>query len=148
MEKKRNRVIKKKKMGAKNVLKSINEKIWVTSIFRVLGAFTTVIVLMLVAMNIPEEKPVHYCGEKMYHLVTIEDGDTLEGIAKELFNEKWPYRDYREYMDEILFINHNFIDDPDKIISGEQIMVPYYEYPSIEIPASNNGEDIIIKVIE
>ncbi len=60
-------------------------------------------------------------NQKYYKYITIEKDDTLWTIAEEYCSEE--YDSYREYVDEVKFIN-NLADDT--IYYGGQLVIPYY----------------------
>lgn len=57
---------------------------------------------------------------KYYKQITVEANDTLWQYASEYA----PDSNYNKYIKEVLNINH--IDNPDKIVEGYVLIVPYY----------------------
>lgn len=63
----------------------------------------------------------HLC--KFYKSEMVHSGDTLWSIASE---NKLGYDSTKEFIDEVVFINH--LQNPDDIQSGEYLIIPYYNF--------------------
>ncbi len=59
---------------------------------------------------------------KYYTQITISYGENLSTIAEEYMGKEYP--SMQSYIDEICSINN--IDNPDSILEGQTIIVPYY----------------------
>lgn len=59
---------------------------------------------------------------KVFKSIVIYGGDTLTSIADEYYSPEW--KDRFSYMHEVSRINH--LDDDEKLIAGNYLIVPYY----------------------
>lgn len=59
---------------------------------------------------------------KVFKSIVIYGGDTLTSIADEYYSPEW--KDRFSYIHEVSRINH--LDDDEKLIAGNYLIVPYY----------------------
>lgn len=94
-------------------------------IFRKLGIpailFILSVTIAIVAFGINSKAKTIDTEKKYYKSVTIKSGQTLTNFAEEYADEH--YASKAEYIKEVARINSI---DPDKIKSGNNIIIPYY----------------------
>lgn len=61
---------------------------------------------------------------KLFTSIEVSYGDTLYDIASQYVDEN--YKNTSEYINEVVKINS--LDNSDKIVAGQYIIVPYYAY--------------------
>lgn len=61
--------------------------------------------------------------QKVYHVIEVQSGDTLYGIADRYMDDS-EYEDAADYMKEIMLINH--ISDANSIVTGQNLIVPIF----------------------
>lgn len=61
---------------------------------------------------------------KLFTSIEVSYGDTLYDIASQYVDEN--YKNTTEYINEVVKINS--LDNSDKIVAGQYIIVPYYAY--------------------
>ena len=61
---------------------------------------------------------------KLFTSIEVSYGDTLYDIASQYVDEN--YNNTSEYINEVVKINS--LDNSDKIVAGQYIIVPYYAY--------------------
>lgn len=61
---------------------------------------------------------------KYYTFYDVAPGDSLWEIADSYY--VLGYENQTDYIEEVMFINH--LDNPDDIISGDSLVIPYYSY--------------------
>ncbi len=62
-------------------------------------------------------------SEKYFREYVVKDGDSVWSIAESNYDFRF-YKTVNDYAEEILCANH--LADPDMLICGEHLIVPYY----------------------
>lgn len=94
-------------------------------VFRKVGipaiALVLSLIIAIIAFGITSKAKTIDNEHKYFKSVTIKSGDTLTSIADTYADEH--YESAEEYINEVARINNI---DPDKIKSGNNIIIPYY----------------------
>lgn len=115
----------------KELLEKSNKKVKYKKI-AVYGTFITMALAGITATKIHkdnmEKRAIILNENKTFKSIEIEKGDTIEGIAKELYNElpedKKDYITFTDLKDEI--VKMNGLSNPDNIKEDSHLIVPYY----------------------
>lgn len=67
-------------------------------------------------------------SSKFYTCITVESGDSLWDIAEEYKTDE--YTSTQEYIDEVVSINN--LKDESSIVSGTDLLVPYYKVTDLK----------------
>lgn len=115
----------------KELLEKSNKKVKYKKI-AVYGTFITMALAGVTATKIHkdnmEKRAIILNENKSFKSIGIEKGDTIESIAKELYNElpedKKAYITFTDLKDEI--VKMNGLTNPDNIKADSNLIVPYY----------------------
>ena len=67
-------------------------------------------------------------SSKFYTCITVQSGDSLWDIAEEYKTDE--YTSTQEYIDEVVSINN--LKDESSIVSGTDLLVPYYKVTDLK----------------